>query len=108
MNEVISLMRKDILSFAEGKTLQQFCLLPSAFCLLHSAFKLQFIELGSINCNLWLLLPVQIFSHPYPGPIQDQVDVALLGAGKIHTVGTSARSAGGADFGYMSTNSSFR
>ena len=40
MKEVFSLMRKDILSFAKGKTLQQFCLLH-----------LQFIEHGSINCN---------------------------------------------------------
>ena len=42
MNEVFSLMRKDILSFAKGKTLQQFCILPSAFCIRAQPDKLKF------------------------------------------------------------------
>ena len=39
MNGVFSLMRKDILSFAKGKTLQQFCLLPFAFCIQISVYR---------------------------------------------------------------------
>ena len=42
MNEVFSLMRKDFLSFAKGKTLQQFCILPSAFCIRAQLDKLKF------------------------------------------------------------------
>ena len=32
-------MRKDILSFAKGKTPQQFCILPSAFCIQISVYR---------------------------------------------------------------------
>ena len=49
MNEVFSLMRKDMLSFAKGKTLQQFCILPSAFCIRAQPDKLKFLD---ISCHL--------------------------------------------------------
>ena len=71
MNEVFSLMRKDILSFAKGKTLPQFCILHSAFCILHSAFavyrakldKLQFIGLRIVQTmRIYRLLFLGIYT----------------------------------------------
>ena len=49
MNEVFSLMRKDILSFAEGKTLQQFCILPSAFCIQIAVYRAQPVKLQFVS-----------------------------------------------------------